>query len=130
MTADVENYLPFTIADTVLPVIDEVAKNQAEAKFAGYYSSKDTNTSLTLTTDGSQTGLEVSQLISNGIVLNDLFESVFPNLVWRLQPNQLDHGARKVGFTSYQISAETVSDTGNPSVACQGWMDIDQMTYG
>ena len=110
-------------------MLDQIAKDQAEAKFAGTYASKAANSSLTLTTAGSETGLQVTQLISNGVDLLSFFSSILPNLVWRLQPNQLNYGG-KVGFTSYQSSVGTSNASGQAVLTCSGWFDVDGLTYG
>lgn len=78
-SSEVRSFLPFTLADVVLPILDEIAKDQASAHFGGHYSSKETNSSLTLTTDGSYSGLKVTQLISNGVNLFAFYSSAFPS---------------------------------------------------
>ena len=112
-----------------MPVLDQIAKEQAEANFAGIYTSKATNSSLTLTTAGSQSGLKVTHLVSNGADLFSYLSSIFPNLVWRLQPNQLDYGG-KIGFTSYQTSAVPSNSSEQSILRCSGWFDVDPFTYG
>jgi hypothetical protein len=127
---DLRATLPFVLADAVLPVLDQIAKDQAQANFAGTYTSKATNSSLILTTAGSQTGLKVTQLISNGVDLYSFLSSTMPNMVWRLQPNQLNYGDQKVGFTSYQISAVASNSSEQSLFTCPGWFDVDPYTYG
>lgn len=127
--SDVRSFLPFTLADTILPVLDEIAKDQAEANFGGHYSNAETNSSLRLSTDGSQSGLKVTQLISNGVDLFAFFDSAFPNLVWRLLPNGLNVGEGKIGFTSFQSSAVPTNSTQEPSILdCPGWLDVDPVS--
>lgn len=129
-STEVRDTLPFMLADVVLPALDEIARDQAQANFGGHYSSKETNTSLTLSADGSQTGLKVTQLISNGVDLFAFFASQFPNLVWRLLPNQLNYGDGKVGFTSFQTSALPTNATSTPGINdCPGWFDVDFINY-
>jgi hypothetical protein len=53
-----------------------------------------------------------------------------PNMVWRLQPNQLNYGDQKVGFTSYQISAVASNSSEQSLFTCPGWFDVDPYTYG
>ena len=114
-------------------MVDEIARDQAEANFAGTYTSTATNSSLTLTTGGNQTGLKVTELISNGVDLFSYFTSTVPNLVWRLQPNQLSYGNQdqKVGFTSYQTSEVPPSNPRDDSIfQCGGWIEVDAITFG
>ena len=126
----VRNELPFSLIETVLPVLDEVAKDQTETNFAGRYSDKATNSSLTLTTGGSQTGLKITGWISNGVDLYAFLAPQVPNLVWRLLPNQLDYSDKQVGFTSYYASAAPPNATANTLEECAGWFDVDELTYG
>lgn len=125
----VRDELPLVLGETVLPIIDQIAREQATKNFAGHYSSEGTNSSLTLSTGGNQTGLKVTQMTSNGVDVYQLFESLVPSMVWRLQPNQLNYGDDKVGFTSYQMSATPPSNDAS-LLACSGWFDVDQLTYG
>ena len=78
-SSDVRDSLPFTLANLILPVLDEIAKDQAETNFGGHYSSEETNSSLTLSTDGAYSGLKVTKLISNGVDLFAFFDSAFPS---------------------------------------------------
>ena len=125
----VRDELPLVLGETVLPIIDQIAKEQAAKNFAGHYTSKETNSSLTLSTGGNQTGLKVTQMTNNGVDVYEFFESLRPSMVWRLQPNQLNYGDAKVGFTSYQTSA-TPPSLDATLLACSGWFGVDELTYG
>jgi hypothetical protein len=78
-SSDVRDVLPFTLAEAILPVLNEIAKDQAGTNFGGRYSNKDTNSSLTLSTVGEFSGLKVTELISNGVDLFKFFNSAFPS---------------------------------------------------
>jgi hypothetical protein len=109
-------------------VIDDIAKKQAAAKFAGRYVSTATNSSLTVSTNSADSGLIVTEWISNGADLWGFFNSVVPNLVFRLLPNQLFSG-NKVGFTGFYESPEAPSN-GTWYWQCPGWVDVDEFTFG
>jgi hypothetical protein len=127
---DVRAEVPVIVWDAVLPVVDQIARDQAEKSFAGTYTSDQTNSSLTLTTGGSQTGLKVTQLISNGVDLFSYSSILTPNLVWRLMPNQLNYGDGKIGFTSFQTSAVPSTSRETTIFTCPGWIDVDELVYG
>lgn len=122
--------LPGPIWEAVLPVVDQIARDQAEKNLAGTYTSKTTNSSLTLTASSNQTGIVVTAYISNGVDLLGYFDGQAPNLVWRLVPNQLTYGDGKIGFTSFYESATPSSDSDNEFIYCSGWVDVDYITYG
>ena len=127
---DVRNTLLNSIVDNVLPVIDQIARDQASSRFAGHYTSSQGNSSLTVTTEGHQTGLKITQWISNGVDIFGFFKEVVPNIAFRLLPNQLLDGDGKVGFTSYYMSATPPPANGTWLFNCPGWFDVDELTYG
>ena len=127
---DVRDEVPLTLWDAVLPVLDQIARDQTEKNFAGTYTSKHSNSSVAVTTSGNQTGLKVTQLISNGVDLYGYLATITPNLVWRLMPNQLNYGDRKMGFTSFYESAVPSTSPETTIFTCLGWVDVDELVYG
>lgn len=126
----VRDDLPGPIWDAILPVIDQISRDQAASNFAGTYTSKQTNSSLTLSTAGNQTGIKVTKLISNGVDLLSYFNELAPDLVWRVVPNQLSSGDGKIGFSSFYEGAAPEASSDNTFLYCPGWIDVDEVTYG
>lgn len=123
--------LAFTeeILPTILPVLDEIAKTQAASNFGGTYVDSGSNSSITITTDSANSGLHVTSWISNGVNVLKVIALEQPSPVYRLQPNQIDYGKNKIGFTSFY----TTSSPPNPStglVRCNGWDSVDATTDG
>lgn len=125
--------IPDFLFSTMLPVIDDIAKEQAARNFAGHYTSSQGNSSLTLSTSGPYPGLSVTHWSSNGVdmlaAIQDLPQVGTPNITWRIMPNQLYSGD-KVGFTSFYDSATPPVPDGEWYWPCQGWVFVDDLTYG
>jgi hypothetical protein len=117
------------LAATVLPVLEEVARDQAKATFAGHYAASNLNSSLTITVD-DQPGLRVTEWISNG---TDVFDAVGLSspgtyVDFRLQPNQL-YAGDKIGFTGTRRTLPKQIYTGPLDLNCFTWGDTG-ITYG
>ncbi|KAF4631598.1 hypothetical protein G7Y89_g6535 [Cudoniella acicularis] len=119
------------IASTVLPALDQVAKDQAEAAFAGHYAASSLNSSLTITAD-DQPGLRVTNWVSNGTEFFQdigLGNNLGTYVDFRLQPNQL-YTEDQVGFTGVGQTMPTPIYTGPFDVNCFTWGSVDRITYG
>ena len=127
---DARNDLPNILVDAILPVLDEIAKDQATKNIAGQYVSKQTNSSISITTGGSNAGLKVTQWTSNGVDLLKQIESVFGPQVWRIMPNQLNSGDGKMSFTSFYTPNSPPPVNGTFFWNCPGWVDVDEFTFG
>lgn len=123
---------PNEIFPVILPALDNIARSQAKANYGGTYIDTKTNSSLTISTEPSNSGLIVTQWINNGVNALGLLAITTPDIVLRLQPNQIDYGANKVGFTSYYATATAPSaDSGKIDfIKCDGWFDVDEFNYG
>ena len=121
---------PNILADTILPAIDDIARDQAESRFAGHYAAPHGNSSVTVTTTGSDSGLKVTQWINNGVDVFNFLKTFVPNIVFRLQPNQLGADDSKIGFTSYYSSSTPPPANGSFLFSCPGWFGVDELTYG
>ena len=129
--AVVRNDLPNKIVDIILPVLDAIAKEQSGSTFGGHYTSTTGNSSLTVGADRSNTGLIVTQWVSNGVdMIGKLFTLAGPDVVLRIVPNQIDYGNNKVGFTGYYIASTPPATNGTFYLQCPGWLDVDELTYG
>jgi hypothetical protein len=114
------------IVDQLLPAIEEAARVEADAAFAGTYSAANgLNSSLTLTTTSGFPGLSIKQWISNS---TDLFQDVFgaPEH-FQMYPTNLKSGD---GLrSSWRSSFISLADSG-PFSACPSWFALDRPTYG
>ncbi|KAI0509467.1 putative secreted beta-lactamase [Xylaria bambusicola] len=119
------------IVNTLLPALEAITKRQASENFAGRYTSPNmgTNTSITVTTDGSL-GLRVTEYIASGV---DLLGSVFAlfgsDVEFRLIPNQLYDGRTRVGFSAVYQPPSEIPPKDEFYWPCQSWLDIDDYTY-
>lgn len=119
------------IGSEVLPVLEEVARDQANATFAGNYAASNLNSSLTITVD-DQPGLRVTQWISNG---TEVLDAIMPGggpgtyVDFRLQPNQLYTG-NQVGFTGIYERLPKPIYSGPMNVNCLSWPTVDGLIYG
>ena len=127
---DVRDTLPNLLVDAILPALDKVAKQQAEAKFAGYYTAEGANSSITVGTD-DKPGLKLTGWISNGVdLLDKLWAADVPNLDYRILPNELFEG-NLVGFTSFYQSATPAPAEGVfYDLLRADWLDVDELNYG
>ena len=122
--------LPNVLVDAIAPVLDQIARDQSAKSFVGHYSSDSSNSSVTVTTNSHNTGLIVTQWISNGADLFALLSSAVPNIVFRIIPNQLPVGEGKIAFTGYYASSTPPPVNGTFFWNCPGWVDVDELTYG
>lgn len=119
------------IAKTMLPAVENTARQQAHQNFAGRYSSSTINSSITITTD-AQPGLRVTEWISNG---TDIFLTQFSEvdkvdyLDFRLWPNEL-YNYTKVGFTASWQTLPRREEREPFGESCQTWGDTGFTLYG
>jgi hypothetical protein len=119
------------IGSEVFPVLEEVAKDQAKAAFAGSYATGNLNSSVTITVD-DQPGLRVTQWISNG---TEILDTILPGggtgtyVDFRLQPNQLYTG-NQIGFTGTYERLPKPIYSGPLDVNCVSWPTVDTFIYG
>ena len=109
----------------LLPVVEDIARQQAATNFAGTYRG-DSNSSFALDTD-DQPGLFITEWTSNGI---DLLTQLGGNgSVARLWPNELyDRQDCKVGFSAVFTSISESNET--PINECISWGNVDGVLYG
>ncbi|KAK5684575.1 hypothetical protein LTS10_004447 [Elasticomyces elasticus] len=123
----VRNELPNQLFNALLPALDEIAKKQAVANFAGQYINPQTNSSITIGTDANP-ALKVTAWSFNGVdIFNNVLGLLAPDLDLRILPNEL-YQESKVGFTSYYQSAAPPPANGTWYLQCSGWIDVDELT--
>ncbi|KAI0416377.1 beta-lactamase/transpeptidase-like protein [Xylaria grammica] len=135
-----------TLSNTYLPTLQAIARAQANAAYAGTYSSADAglNSSLRISVDEAHPGLGVSAWISNGTNLMSIVVALGQNVsreYWtdiqpsvRLYPSGLwdgtAGGGRRVGFRA------TFEDLSLPAAAnpfttdCSTWVSVSGVAYG
>lgn len=123
------------VADTLLPTLDIVARNQALERFGGTYelATDGSNSSITITADDGP-GLKFERWISNSV---DMYETLMglqhvtdrSALNIRLQPTGLETSS-KIGFSAV-IYAQPVPDHAGPITgSCFSWQLLDSFIYG
>ncbi|KAI1754825.1 beta-lactamase/transpeptidase-like protein [Xylaria castorea] len=121
--------LPNIIVNTLLPSLETITKQQANANFAGRYTSDTTKTSITVTIDGS-IGLRVTEYVVGGV---DLLGSVFAlfgaDVEFQLVPNQLYGGGTRVGFSAVYQPPTAIPPKDQFYWPCESWLDVDDFTY-
>jgi hypothetical protein len=127
------------ILQTLLPVVDGVAKNQTNHRFGGRYVSPDEhNSSLVLTTDDGP-GLLVKEWLSNGVDIKDAAQA-YSNATRggdirsvRLFP--ATPTARNDSQVSFRAVFETVPAGYDATLTrvfgnAKQWSQVDQLMYG
>lgn len=115
------------IIDELLPALDEAARAQADAAFAGTYTAANgLNSTLTLATAPGIPGLGITELVSNG---TDLRRSWLQGIEhFQMYPtNIVSEDGKQVSWRSTYVS---VPDTGSPFDACPSWVGVDRPTHG
>jgi hypothetical protein len=130
------DWLHAALVDLLLPAVDEVARDQADAAYAGTYTATNgLNSSVTFVTDAGLPGLGVESLISNGSDFLEAFSLVqgIPitkdNL--RVYPTNLEQhteSGRKVAWRAAFDSPPPQSH--GPFSACPTWFAVDGTAYG
>lgn len=128
--ATVRNTLPNHLVPALLAAAHDTARAQTVAAFAGTYTHRASNSSLTLSAPGAGLpGLRVTAWTLHG---SDLYNSwlapLAPNLDIRILPNQLyPSSSGRVGFsTKYSAPRPTHDLFYGP---CYGWVDVDQFMF-
>ncbi|EXJ70281.1 uncharacterized protein A1O5_06349 [Cladophialophora psammophila CBS 110553] len=131
-----------TLVQSLLPGVDQVAKDEASRKYAGTYtsssspssSSRASNSSITLSAD--EYGLVVSAFSANGVnVLGASGASASANTTVRLYPSNLAAGNQSAWRAVYQTLSTAELDAFDaqlffPQGSCQSWTGVDLLTYG
>lgn len=114
------------ITDTLLPALDEAARVQADAAFAGTYTATNgLNSTITLSTASGIPGLSIEEWVSNG---TDLRRTLAQEGPFQMYPtNIVSEDGKQI---SWRSSYFTLPDTGSPFDACPSWGVIDRPNYG
>jgi hypothetical protein len=120
------------VSQSLLPALEQAAKSQAHARFAGTYALGTGNSSITITTDDGP-ALVVTSWVNNGI---DMFPSYMalngitdPSMLSiRLYPTGLESPGQ-LSFRSV-IPPPLPSGIGPFSSSCISWVTADSQVYG
>lgn len=119
------------IIDTLLPALDEAARVQADAAFAGTYTASDgLNSSLVLSTTPGLPGLTIAAWVSNGTEMVSQFipHSIFPDEKFQMFPtNIVSEDGKEVSWRSTSL---ILPDTGSPFDTCASWGVLDRPIHG
>ncbi|KAF7596307.1 hypothetical protein BBP40_002451 [Aspergillus hancockii] len=134
--AAVTTVLSDIIAASIVPALEQAAKEEAQQQFSGLYAlSSGSNSSITITTDESS-GLKVVRWINN---LHDILEAI--RAAWglteatdaslRLYPTGLQT-SRRISFRAVVagLTQQSSQGTGPFTESCMTWMAVDAMVYG
>lgn len=121
------------IATTIIPALEQAAKNEARKRFAGTYTLNTSNSSITITTDRGP-GLKVTRWISGSKdmlgMIAQLDKLTDPSLLSvRLYPTGLEN----LGQVSFRAIIQALSPTqgiGPFSRSCITWQTVDSIVYG
>lgn len=130
------------ILDTLIPSLENAAREQADSAFAGTYTARNgVNSSITLSTDPEKPGLGITEWVSN----ETDFLAIWPEFGaaitgapvvddMRLYPTDLQtsytNGTERV---SWRLLIELINDQGSDVgvyPGCSTWENVDAVPYG
>ena len=124
------DFIPISsvIVEKLLPALDETARLQADAAFAGTYTATNgLNSTVKLTTSPKIPGLRIDEWISNGTDLRHSRWSRNAEWVQMYPSNIMSEDGKKFSWRSSSLS---LPDTGSPFSACPSWFGIDRPVHG
>lgn len=120
------------ISATLIPALEQSAKNQASKRFGGTYALNSGNSSISITTDDGP-GLKITSWINNS---SDMFKA-FATLNGISDPSQLSIRLYPTGLeTPGQVSFRAVVPPSMPNgigpftSSCITWVTVDSQVYG
>ncbi|RAH73667.1 serine hydrolase domain-containing protein [Aspergillus aculeatinus CBS 121060] len=126
-------YLSDLLANSLLPALDEAAKEEAILRFVGSYFARNSSSSLTITTDDGP-GLKVETWLNEG---NDMFNTLsllvgasITDLSVRLYPTGLKAPGRVSFRAVFRNLSLGVDGIGPFSQVCATWFLGDAFVYG
>jgi len=131
-------WIEASVVDIVFPALEAVAREQAHAAYAGTYrATNGLNSSLTLSTSVDSPGLGITNWVSNGTNMLDVFSALskapFGPDMLRILPTNLERknsdGTTEV---SWRISFDILGhrQPSGPFSACGTWVAVDSLGYG
>ena len=135
-----------TLANTYIPTMMNMARDQANLTYAGTYRSTNSslNSTLTVTADWDRPGLGLSTWISNGTdmgiismivmagIAQEYWQKLQPSV--RLYPTGLDEvtpdGGKRVAFKAVFEDLSGPNVTNAFSTDCASWVSVTGVVYG
>ncbi|KAH8657601.1 beta-lactamase/transpeptidase-like protein [Tricladium varicosporioides] len=127
------------VSDLFLPAVEDAAREEANENLTGTFSStsKNLNSTLTLTTSPTLPGLILTTYISNStnfLVSPTSATSIISSPSMRLYPTGLKQikadGCTVLGFRVVDEDLEAPTVTGAFGVECSAWMMVDGLYWG
>jgi len=128
-----------TLGSSILPAVQQAVRAEAQANYAGNYSSSELNSSVTFTTDASKPGLGITSWISNRTdmmaVSNYLLtNSISVNFSARLYPTDLQvtaaGGSKQVGLKAIFEDLANQAKDSIFTAGCGTWIGPTALVYG
>ncbi|KAH7075050.1 beta-lactamase/transpeptidase-like protein [Paraphoma chrysanthemicola] len=113
------------ILDIILPVLDEVGRQNANATISGTYTATGSlNSSVTISSSPNNPGLSLDRWISNG---TDMLMELDPSAAgMRLYPSNVDAGNSSLSAWKAEVNKKNTGPYGT----CTGWFNIGRPEYG
>ncbi|KAE8151562.1 beta-lactamase/transpeptidase-like protein [Aspergillus avenaceus] len=128
------------IMDRLFPAFDTVAQQEAEATYAGTYRVSGANSTqesyLTLSTEDTKPGLQVTEWMSNGVNFLKTLETLsgFEDVAVRLYPTGIEErgpaNSTKLYFRNVFDYSASVQSKGLISSSCMSWMNVEAFRIG
>lgn len=123
------------IAEIMGPALETAARQEADAAYSGHYfsSGPKLNSSITITTDDSLSGLGVTSWIRNGTdMLNTVALLLVPNPSIRLYSTGLKKLSDGSSLVSWRAVVDDMDQSNATSVfpSCTNWGSVDGLMYG
>ncbi|RAL15086.1 serine hydrolase domain-containing protein [Aspergillus homomorphus CBS 101889] len=126
-------YFSDLLANSLLPALDEAAKEEAIPRFVGSYAASNSTSSLTIITDDGP-GLKVDSWVSNGVNMFDTFALLFGTSVAEVSVRLYPTGPKAPGRVSFRAVFHDLSllvnGIGPFSRTCPSWFLEDAFVYG
>ena len=128
-----------TLGNSILPAAQQAVREQAQANYAGNYSSSALNSSLTLTTDASKPGIGITSWISNGtdmMAISNLLltSAISANFSARLYPTDLQvaaaDGSKQVVLKAIFEDLAAQATDSRFTAGCGTWIGPTAVVYG
>lgn len=133
------NWVSAKITETILPALEEAAREEAHEAYAGTYiaNTNGTNSTIVLTTEAGKPGLSVTTFTSRGAnvlsAMGQLYGEPISTEILRLIPTNLEQNAKN-GTTevAWKFIENTSTPNEKPSAwsACPSWFLVDEPSYG
>lgn len=125
--------------NTIMPAMEQTAREEAQSTYGGTYKSKTLNSSIVFSTDVNRPGIGISSWISNGtdmlLVANSLSTTyVSPDFSARLYPTDLEvvnaDGSKMVSMKAvFEDLSSTIQDS-YFLASCGTWINPTSLVYG